>query len=243
MNGWSAPQRPVSYVEQALVTAILDGSYPPGCSLPGERELAASLGVTRPTLREALRRLESDGWLSVAQGKATRVKDFWREGGLNLLGDLVRYSKELPDGFVKNLLDVRLAMAPAYAREAVEHAAGEVKDFLEGSKTLEDTPQAYASFDWRLHVALTVASKNPIYTLILNGFSGFYEEMARRYFENPEARRSSQAFYADLLEAAGNHDAQAAEAVTQRVMLESIAFWQLTADKNSGNFARPGGMR
>ena len=41
-------------VEDLLVRSILDGSYPPGASLPGERELAAKLGVSRPTLREAL---------------------------------------------------------------------------------------------------------------------------------------------------------------------------------------------
>ena len=227
MNGWSAPQKPIAYVEQALVTAILDGTYSPGDCLPGERELAVSLGVTRPTLREALRRLESDGWLCVAQGKPTRVKDFWREGGLNLLGDLVRYSKELPGEFVTNLLDVRLAMAPAYAKLAVSRSAEEVKGFLNECKYLEDTPEAYASFDWRLHVALTLASGNPIYTLILNGFSGFYEQMARVYFDSREAR-SSYNFYNDLLRAAEQGSVENAEQVTRRVMQESIDQWQRT---------------
>jgi len=228
MNGWSAPQKPIVYVEQALVTAILDGTYPPGYNLPGERELASSLGVTRPTLREALRRLESDGWLAVAQGKPTRVKDFWREGGLNLLGDLVRYSKELPDDFVKNLLEVRLAMAPAYAKQAVISSPGEVKAFLGEYEHLEDTPGSYASFDWRLHVTLTVSSGNLIYTLILNGFSGFYEQMARVYFESAQARRSSQAFYNALLNAVEAGDADAAEEITRSVMRESIELWQGT---------------
>ncbi len=231
MNGWSAPQKPIAYVEQALVTAILDGTYPPGSSLPGERELASSLGVTRPTLREALRRLESDGWLAVAQGKPTRVKDFWREGGLNLLGDLVRYSKDLPDGFVTNLLEVRLAMAPAYARQAVDCNPKDVKAFLEDYRRLEDTPGAYASFDWRLHVTLTVSSGNPIYTLILNGFSGFYEEMARVYFESTEARSSSHAYYQALLKATETGNAGAAEEITRRVMRESIELWQRAARK------------
>ncbi len=226
MNGWSAPQRPVAYVEQALVTAILDGTYPPGVCLPGERELAFSLGVTRPTLREALRRLESDGWLAVAQGKPTRVKDFWREGGLNLLGDLVRYSHELPDGFIRNLLEVRLVMAPAYARQAVACSAKELVDLLDKAEALDDTPEAYASFDWRLHLTLTILSGNPIYTLILNGFSGFYEQMAQRYFRGDEARRSSYAFYAALLDASRKNEAQEAEIITRRVMQESIDLWQ-----------------
>ena len=44
MTNWSAPQRPAVHAEQALLTAILDGTYPPGATLPGERELAARRG-------------------------------------------------------------------------------------------------------------------------------------------------------------------------------------------------------
>lgn len=226
MKDWSPPQKPAAYAEQALVTAILDGAYPPDSLLPAERELAIQLGVTRPTLREALRRLESDGWLTVQQGKSTRVKDFWREGGLNVLSSLVRFSQELPPDFIPNLLEVRLAMAPAYTRAAVERAPRQVADFLAGSIRLGDTPEDYAAFDWRLHHTLTTSSGNPIYTLILNGFAGFYEQMACLYFKREEARAASKAFYADLLQAAQKEDSATAEKITQRVMEASITFWK-----------------
>ena len=229
MNRWSAPQRPVAYAEQVLVTAILEGIYPPGSTLPGERDLARRLGVTRPTLREALRSLECDGWLTVQQGKSTRVNDFWREGGLNALSALVRYSQDLPPDFVPNLLEVRLAIAPSYTRAAVERSPEQVMLFLTEATGLEDSPEAYANFDWRLHYSLTVASKNPIYTLILNGFAGFYEEMARRYFSNPEARALSREFYAGLLGTAEGGDAEKAEEIARRVMRESIELWRVAA--------------
>lgn len=119
MSSWSPPLKPIQHAEQILVTAILDGKYPAGANLPAERQLSAQPGVTRPTLRETIRRLQSDGWLTVQQGKPARVNDFWREGGLNVLSSLVRYSQELPDRFVSNLLEVRRAMAPAYTRLAV----------------------------------------------------------------------------------------------------------------------------
>ncbi len=228
---WSAPQRPVEYSEQALVTAILEGKYSPGSTLPGERELAAQLGVTRPTLREAMRRLESDGWLTVQQGKPTRVNNFWTEGGLNVLSSLVRYSSELPENFVMNLLEVRLALAPVYTREAVKHSTSLVVDCLKDSPNLADTSDVFANFDWRLHKALTIYSRNPIYTLILNGFAGFYEEMAQRYFEQERTRASSRRFYASLLDAAQRADAEEAEAVTKYVMMESIHLWQETSSE------------
>ncbi|MCL6431988.1 MAG: fatty acid metabolism transcriptional regulator FadR [Anaerolineae bacterium] len=223
---WPRPKRPALHAEQALVTAILDGTYPPGALLPGERELARQLGVTRPTLREALQRLERDGWLTINQGKSTRVRDFWRDGGLNVLSSLVRYGGPLPSGFVTQLLEVRLAMAPAYTRAAVERQGQTVAAYLAGHTALEDTPEAFARFDWLLHHALTICSGNPIYTLILNGFAGFYEQLACLYFRQPEARASSRSFYAALLEAAREGDALRAEGIARQVMAKSIELWR-----------------
>ena len=225
MNNWSAPQRPAAYAEQALVSAILDGTYPPGSTLPGERDLAAQLGVTRPTLRETLQRLACDGWLTIQQGKPTEVRDYWCEGGLGVLDALVRYGQQLPPDFIPNLLEVRLALAPAYTRAAIERDSGVVVACLAAQANLDDIAQAFAAFDWTLHHTLTVASGNPVYTLILNGFAGFYEEMACLYFSRPEARASSRAFYAALLDAAQHADAAAAELITRSVMEESIALW------------------
>jgi GntR family negative regulator for fad regulon and positive regulator of fabA len=221
-----APQRPAEYAEETLVTAIVDGTYPPGETLPGERQLAKELGITRPTLREALQRLARDGWLTIEHGKSTIVNDFWRDGGLNVLDTLVRYDLGLPATFVRNLLEVRLAMAPAYARAAVAHNPDAVRAHLRGYADLEATPEAYAAFDWTLHHTLTLASGNPIYPLILNGFVGFYEQMACRYFTAEEARAASSTFYAALLDAVERRDADAAEQITREAMQKSIELWE-----------------
>lgn len=226
---WSAPQRPAAYAEEALVNAILDGTYPADTTLPGERDLAAQLGVTRPTLREVLGRLERGGWLTVRHGKATRVNDLWREGGLNVLEALARRPNGLPPNFILHLLEVRLALAPTYSREAVRCAATEVAACLQGAAGLADTPEAYADYDWQLHHTLTVASGNPVYTFILNGFAGLYRAMALLYFARPEARAASQAFYQALLAAARRKNPTAAQRVVERVMRQSIAMWQATS--------------
>ena len=226
MNNWSAPQRPNSYAEQMLLSAILDGTFQPGSTLPGERTLAAELGVTRPTLREAIQRLARDGWLTVRQGKSTVVNDYWRDGGLNVLNTLVHHGEHLPQGFVTNLLEVRLQLAPAYTREAVAREAQTVLKFLDGRESLLDDPAAYADFDWRLHRQLTYSSGNPIYTLILNGFGDFYEQLARIYFIPTEARARSLGFYISLAQAAKDRDARLAEEISRETMKESINIWR-----------------
>ncbi len=195
--------------------------------MPSERELAALLGVTRPTLREVLQRLARDGWFDIQHGKPTRVRDYWREGNMNVLSALVRHSERLPDDFVPNLLAVRLSLAPAYtARAAVERAADEVVALLNECADLEDDAHRFAQADWDLHHGLTLASGNPVFTLILNGFADFYVEMAGRYFSQSEARAASRRWYADLLRAAQSGDAQAAERATRLAMQESIDHWR-----------------
>jgi GntR family negative regulator for fad regulon and positive regulator of fabA len=122
--------RPAQYAEHNLLTSILNGTYLPGETLPSERELAKQMGVTRPTLRETLKRLASEGWMTIRQGKATVMNDYWREGGLGLLSTMSKYGEFLPVGFITNLLEIRVILFPAMGRLAAQNAPGALLDFL-----------------------------------------------------------------------------------------------------------------
>ncbi len=226
MTDWTPPARPAKLTEQRLIRAFLEGQFPADSTLPGERELAVQLGVTRPTLRETLQRLARDGWVTIKHGKATRVNDFWWEGNLTVLDAIVRHGRQIPADFVPNLLAVRLALTPAYARAAIEHQARDVAKILAPYPNLNDSAAAFAIADWELHLALIRASGNPIYMLIFNGFTNFYVEMAKPYFAFPQTRASSRKWYTALLAAAHNADPDTAAQVTQQAMEESISLWQ-----------------
>lgn len=58
-------------VRDELATQMATGHIPPGTKLPPEPELAEELGVSRATLREALRSLEEDGFVSRTRGAGT----------------------------------------------------------------------------------------------------------------------------------------------------------------------------
>lgn len=231
---WTAPTKPKEHAEHALLVAILDGTFAPGTSLPGERTLSAQLGVTRPTLREALQRLARDGWLTVSQGRPTVVNDYWQEGGLNVLGTLVDHSDQLPPNFICDLLEVRLQLAPAYTQAAVTYHGQDVSRFLAAAPA-EDTPLAFAQFDWLLHRRLTIWSRNPIYTLILNGFAGFYEDLAESYFGPAEARAVSRAYYHELQALAEDGNADAAGDLARTTMQASIALWERQRGASCGH--------
>lgn len=207
------------------MAALLSGRLSPGSSLPPERELAASLGVTRPTLREALKKLDRDGFVSVRHGLPTRVNDVWTEGGLSVLAALAEHG-DVPKGFVRQLLEVREVLAPAYAREAVRRAPARVAAYLGAADALGTDPDSWTTYDWRLHRLLAISSGNPVYVLILNGFRELFARMARIYFERPAARAASREFYAALRAAAEAGDPDAAVTAARDVMTRSVGLWR-----------------
>ena len=220
---WQPIQKPAEMAESRLLEAILSGHFPINSNIPGERELAEDIGVTRPTLREALQRLARDGWLDIQHGKPTRVRDYWREGSLAVLSVLAQSPAHQSPGFVVHLLDLRVLIAPAYARQAVQVAPEEIAALLAGYANLEDSPAVFAHADWELHSLLVQHSSNPVFQLLLNGFQDLYLLVGEQYFLLPECRQHSRNFYKSLLDCARRRADCDVESLTRRVMEESLA--------------------
>lgn len=224
---WTPPNKPAEVTETRIIQAILDGNFAINSNLPGERELSEQLGVTRSTLREALQRLGRDGWIDIHQGKPTRVKNYWQEGNLSVLASIIQIQKNLPINFIPDLLIIRSLLAPTYTQLAVEKSSKELIDILSDQYlTLADESKVFANADWRLHQSLTIFSKNPVFTLILNGFRELYVYMGEQYFELSNNRDHSRKFYADLLTCALSHDSIEAEKLVRKVMLDSMRMWE-----------------
>lgn len=196
----------------------------------GADEVKRRLARLLDLLVAAVRDRDLDPVLSYARGTAAErfaegIDLHEVQSAINVLASVAEHG-ELPKGFVKQLLEVREVLAPAYAREAVRHAPVRVAAFLAGAEALGATAQEWTRFDWELHHLLAVASGNPVYTLILNGFRGLYARMALLYFERPAAREASKTFYGALRLAAAAGDAPRAERVTRDVMARSVELWR-----------------
>ncbi|MGB9226566.1 FadR/GntR family transcriptional regulator, partial [Mycobacterium sp.] len=68
-------QRVDEQIAASIADAILDGAFPPGSTLPPERDLAEQLGVNRTSLRQGLARLQQMGLVEARQGSGTVVRD------------------------------------------------------------------------------------------------------------------------------------------------------------------------
>jgi GntR family negative regulator for fad regulon and positive regulator of fabA len=223
---WEPVPKPAEIAETRLLEAILDGTFPIETHLPGERRLATMIGVTRPTLREALQRLARDGWLDIQHGKPTRVRDYWHEGSLAVLAILGASPQYQSPDFVAYLMEIRLLLAPSYTHQALESASGEIYALLNGAGALADDPAAFGHFDWMLHRLLTQRAQNPVFRLLLNSFERLYEVMAGRYFSFPECRQHSRGYYADLQACIQRQDLCDAKGLTRQVMAESLDLWE-----------------
>lgn len=219
------PLRPTQHVEHFLVTSILKGDYPIGASLPNERLLSEKLGVTRPTLRETLQRLEKEGWVQIRHGKPTRVNDYWQKGGLSLLGTMAKYGDYLPNGFITHLLAVRVTLLPPVAGMAAENQPDAIADRLAKAENLPDDAESFAAYDWKLQILMARHSQNPIFSLILNDFGPVFKSMALRYFSQNKARRTSSQYYQNMFDEIQN-GGKAVEKIVKTAMEESIEIWQ-----------------
>ncbi len=79
----------LSGVFDRLLSDIVSGRYPAGARLPAERDLARTLGASRPTLREALRRLGEWGLIEARRGSGVVVRDI-RDWSIDVLPTYLR---------------------------------------------------------------------------------------------------------------------------------------------------------
>ena len=120
-------------VFEQIVAEVLSGQMQPGESLPSERRLAEVLGVSRPAVREALKRVSAAGLVEVRQGDSTTVRDFRRHAGLDLLPSLLLRGGELDLDVARSILEARLHNGPRVAELAAGRRRPELAALLDDS--------------------------------------------------------------------------------------------------------------
>jgi len=120
-------------VFEQIVSEVLSGEMQPGEALPSERRLAEVLGVSRPAVREALKRLSAAGLVEVRQGDSTTVRDFRRHAGLDLLPSLLLRSGELDLAVARSILEARLHNGPKAAELAALRRRPDLAALLDDS--------------------------------------------------------------------------------------------------------------
>ena len=155
-----------TYVADTIRTIkdmILDGRLTPGQRLPAERSLSEALGVSRPTVREAIRSLRAMNILESRHGAGTFVASLSVEELLRPL----QFVLSLAEGGLEHLFEVRLLLEPGAAAHAAERASEEqIAGLRECAARIEvqdiGDADAMLQLDIELHDRILEASANPL---------------------------------------------------------------------------------
>jgi GntR family transcriptional regulator, transcriptional repressor for pyruvate dehydrogenase complex len=154
-----------TFVADAIRTIkdmILDGRLAPGQQLPSERALSEALGISRPTVREAIRSLQAMHILESRHGAGTFVASLSVE---ELLGPL-QFVLSLADGGLEHLFEVRLLLEPGAAALAAERASAEavsgLRDCAGRAENAINEPGVMLRLDTELHERIVRAAANPL---------------------------------------------------------------------------------
>ena len=170
-------------VFRSLLEAVLAGRYEPGEKLPTQRALAADLGVTMTSLREALKRLEQMGLVEARQGDAMRVRDWREHGGLDVIAHLLFRSGGLDAGVMADVLEARGLMLQDLAALAAERRDdAQARRLVELADQVAGAPDAAAAqlVDFAFFTELAQAAGNLVFVLVLNSIRALYFAHAER---------------------------------------------------------------
>ena len=203
-------------VRLQIERAIRSGDFAPGDRLPSERDLVETFGVSRVSVREAIRSLEALGFVRVYQGRGAFVSD--RRSGF---GEPMARWLEMHRGEVLELLSVRGALDELAAASTVEHFDDEkVAHIVEAhsafSAGVEEAAEApdLASLDIDFHMAIAEASGVRLLYDLLSDLHSYLAESRHVAFTPPGRPAKSASEHAKIVDAILARDAVRARDAT-----------------------------
>ncbi|MFI6272445.1 FadR/GntR family transcriptional regulator [Micromonospora zamorensis] len=155
-----------------IKTMITSGELGPGDRLPKEADLARRLGLSRNSLREAVKALSIIRVLDVRQGDGTYVTSLAPQLLLDMLNFVVDFHR---DDTVLEFLEVRRILEPAATALAAQRMAAEdiagLQAVLDSLGDTQDV-EALVANDLQFHRLIAVGSGNTVLCSLLDGLSG-----------------------------------------------------------------------
>ena len=157
---------------EKIKAMIVTGELGPGDRLPKENDLAERLGLSRNSLREAVKALSLIRVLDVRQGDGTYVTSLEPNLLLDAMSFVVDFHR---DDTVLEFLEVRRILEPAATAMAAAHMSDDaITDLRSVLDQLDDAPtiEALVANDLEFHRRIALGSGNTVLCSLLDGLSG-----------------------------------------------------------------------
>lgn len=181
----SAPTLKELFIEQ-LETMILSGKLRIGERLPSERELAASMQISRSVVNSGIVDMADKGFLEIVPRSGTYVSDYRKNGKIDTLVSIMKYNGGmLPDADVRSILEIRSVLMPLAIRLCIDRITDrEIDTLFESAEALHraDTPEAAAAVVFEFDHQICFYSGNTLLPLIFYSFKAPNSTLFERYF-------------------------------------------------------------
>ncbi|PAZ10648.1 GntR family transcriptional regulator [Streptomyces sp. SA15] len=199
---------------EQLLTAIIDGAYPPGSALPPEGELSEQGGVSRLTVREAIKQLRAQNVVRVVRGRGTYVNppDRW-----TALDAVVRAASRTASGALsEQLIEARrLIENGACELAASRRDESHLEELRRHLATMREAAEAadtelFVQADIDFHDTVMRATGNLFVPLLFEPFGALLVEGRRQTSAVPEIRTNAIAHHEQVLAALESGSSEAA---------------------------------
>lgn len=196
----------------------------PGARLPGERDLAQSLGVSRNVTREAVRALQATGILEIQPGNGIFVAEFGFEALANHFNFVIRSQQHQ----MRHLVEARLVFENGILELAANRlTAADVKQLKKAARRIGNAKTREEDFAGELefHQHLVHVTRNPVLMEFATFFNRFFLEgqtVIGSVFGTPESQKADEQEHLELIEALQRKDIAEAKAMLEK----SIRRWQ-----------------
>jgi GntR family transcriptional regulator, transcriptional repressor for pyruvate dehydrogenase complex len=191
----------IEQVTTILKNHILKGKYKNGDFLPPEMELCNQLGIGRSTLREAIKTLESQGFVTKNHGVGIKVVD----ESLRATSDMLKILLSRKGSNMYDLIDVRyvneIRTAELAALNATPENLDEIEKHLMIMRNSLVSNNEYLQADIEFHLAIAKASQNKIFVLILKIIRPLIEDMILKTLEYDHRPEQSLNFHENIFKA------------------------------------------
>jgi GntR family transcriptional repressor for pyruvate dehydrogenase complex len=166
-------------VKQRLMQLIVGHSLKPGDALPSEGDLAEQFGVSKPTIREALRWLAGIGAIEIAQGRRATV----RTPSSEPLESFFRFAVGNSSEGLREVVELRRKLETEIAVLAAERAADDqlvrMRAAVDKMRSAIGTIEPWLDADLELHMTLAESARNSLMFYLVEALGGVVRESMR----------------------------------------------------------------
>lgn len=222
------PARASHDIVQQIKNQVFTGRIPAGNRLPSENELCETFGVSRTTVRDALRVLESQGFveIKVGAGGGAFVTEPRHETVTESLSNMLKMQNVDIEQLAEARLVIETSIVALAAKRATAKDLATIEEAIAEARAGQNSGDPhFTPHSVSFHVALAQAAKNQVLLFTVNSFRSLFYETIEKLVPDPDMQARAIDDHQKILDAIKERNAEKAE----RIMRAHLRYFKIRA--------------